>query len=156
METKMSDVREKALLRLGAELGALSTELRAVAVEAASAFDPPITVSAFHLLQWISTHGSARASQVAEGLAIDRSVVSRLVRQLLDDGLVTVRGAEGDGRSVVSELTDLARAQLAKATARKGQYFLQRTTQFTDGELEQLATLLHRLNSGSEASGHDH
>jgi len=141
--------REVALGDLGAELNMLIAGFRTVSAEAAAAFNPPLTASGFHLMQWLRSHGPAKASKIAAGLSMDRSVISRLVKHLTGIQLIQVRSGEEDGRSVWCELTALGREQLAIAEVRKGNSFIKSTEQLTDSEIAQLAWLLRRLNSSS-------
>ncbi|OCR22392.1 hypothetical protein AFK24_25155 [Pseudomonas syringae] len=150
-ETTKILLRERALTELGAELNMLIAGFRTVSAEAAAVFDPPLTPSGFHLLQWLRAHGPAKASQIADGLLMDRSVISRLVNHLRTLGLIQVRAGDDDGRSIVVDLTAIGREQLGIAEVHKGNRFTQRTEQLTDSELTQLTLLLRRLNLSSGA-----
>jgi DNA-binding MarR family transcriptional regulator len=138
--------RETIVRELGVELSALISASRAVMAEAAESFQPPISGSAFHVLQWLHSFGPAKASRVADALAMDRSIVSRLTKQLGQFGLAESRPDDQDGRGVVYALTETGRAKAAEAIARKGNLFEMRIEQWQEADLKHLTQLLRRLN----------
>lgn len=144
--TKTDAVRMTVIRDLGREFAALISVSRAFTAEAATSFEPPISGSAFQLLQWLDSFGPAKASQIADALTMDRSVVSRLMKQLGQLGLVEVHSAKEDGRSVVCGLTRNGREKLAKATVHKGKLFEMRLREWPEADLRELTRLLRRIN----------
>jgi DNA-binding MarR family transcriptional regulator len=138
--------REAIVRELGAELNALISASRAVMAEAAESFRPPISGSAFHVVQWLHSFGPAKASRIADALVMDRSVVSRLTKQLGQRGLAEPRPDDQDGRGVVYSLTKTGRAKAAEAIASKGNLFEMRIKHWQEADLEHLTRLLRRLN----------
>lgn len=131
---------------LGTELNALIIASRAVMAETVACFQPPISGSAFQVLQWLNAFGPANAGRIAEALVMDRSAVSRLTKQLGQFGLAEARPDERDGRGVVYALTEAGHAKAADAIARKGNLFEMRIAQWQDADLVHLTRLLRKLN----------
>ncbi len=131
---------------LGTELNALIMASRAVMAEAVACFQPPISSSAFQVLHWLHSFGPANASRIAEALVMDRSVISRLTKQLGQSGLTETRPDDQDGRGVVYALTEAGHAKVADAIARKGNLFEMRIVQWQEADLVHLTRLLRKLN----------
>ena len=143
---KKSAARDAMLRGLGVELNKLLTASRAVAFETAASLDPRISASAIQILQWLHAFGPTKASALAEALSMDRSVVSRLAKELRKLGFLETTSDEADGRSVLYNIASLQRGRVADAIARKGSLFEKRVSKWTDADLVQLARLLGRLN----------
>ncbi|PTQ12410.1 MarR family transcriptional regulator [Sphingomonas oleivorans] len=141
--------RETIVRKLGDELNALISASRAVTAEAAENFQPPVSGAAFQILQWLHSFGPAQASRIADAVAMDRSVVSRLTKDLRKLGLIEAQPDPADGRSILYGLADTGRAKVAEAIDRKGSLFRTCIEQWRDAELEQLTRLLRRLNGRS-------
>ncbi len=84
--------------------------------------------------------------QVAEALAMDRSALSRLLRQLTQAHLVEAYPDPSDGRVSIYALTKDARKKMDRALASKGSRFFERLTGWSDAEISRLSELLARLN----------
>ena len=138
--------RRALLLDLGAELSKLMTAARVVAQDAADNLHPGISAGGFQILQWLCAFGPTKASAIAEALSMDRSVISRLAKELRELGFIETAADRTDGRSVVYRLAEPTRASVAKAIAYKGNLFEMRVSQWPDADLAQLAGLLRRLN----------
>lgn len=144
--------RQALLEDLGAELNILLSAARAFAVHAAAGFQPGLSISAFQILQWLQARGPSRASQLAEGLAMDRSVISRLIKQLREPGLIDVSPDDEDRRGVVVAISDAARAKVAEALARKGELFEARFHEWSENDLRRLTELIQRVNRSEAPS----
>ena len=70
-------------------------------------------------LEQIAAVGPCPMSDVADGLRVDRSTVSRSVNRLVERGLVSRRASDGDGRVVLVTVTDGGRAAQQEASARR-------------------------------------
>ncbi|GAB3104485.1 MarR family winged helix-turn-helix transcriptional regulator [Lysobacter terrae] len=140
--------KNRALLRdLGTELNILMSTARAFAVHAAASFQPELSSSAFQILQWLHARGPTRASQLAEGLAMDRSVISRLIKQLRQLELVAVSPDDGDRRGVTVSISSSAQSKVAAAMTSKGELFEARFRGWSEGDVRKLTELLHQVNS---------
>jgi len=138
--------RRALLLDLGAELSKLMTAARVVAQDAADNLHPGISAGGFQILQWLHAFGPTKASAIAEALSMDRSVISRLAKELRELGFIDTAADRTDGRSVVYRLAEPTRDSVGKAIAYKGNLFEKRVSQWPDADLAQLAGLLRRLN----------
>jgi DNA-binding MarR family transcriptional regulator len=63
--------------------------------------------AAFHIAFWLHAFGPAKPSAVAQAVAMDRSAVSRLTRELVRLGLIETSTDRSDRRSVVLSLTTM-------------------------------------------------
>jgi DNA-binding MarR family transcriptional regulator len=138
--------RRALLLDLGTELSKLMTAARVVAQDAADNLHPGISAGGFQILQWLHAFGPTKASAIAEALSMDRSVISRLAKELRELGFIDTAADRTDGRSVVYRLAEPTRDSVGKAIAYKGNLFEKRVGQWPDADLAQLAGLLRRLN----------
>lgn len=69
-------------LELGEQINALISASHALNVKTAARFDPSIQPAGFHIIRWLYSYGPTSATMLAESTAMDRSSVSRLVKQL--------------------------------------------------------------------------
>ncbi len=72
--------------------------------------------SELRLLQAVAMLEGSRPSELAEQLGVDRSLVTRQLRDLENEGKVAVRPDPRDGRAFVAELTDKGRQQITELT----------------------------------------
>lgn len=136
-------------LSLGEQLNALLSASRAVATEMAASFDADLQPAAYHIIQWLHAYGPAQASHVADGLAMDRSATSRLVRQLKQAGIVESRPDPADKRGVILSLTDQGATKIRAAIKYKGEVFRRRLDGWSEADLRLFTALLRRFNSGT-------
>jgi DNA-binding MarR family transcriptional regulator len=144
--------RSDALAELGTELSAMLAAARAFAAETAVLFDPPLSSAAFQIVQWLHGAGPMRSMQIADGLAMDRSALSRVLKQLAPAGLVDAHVDPQDGRATVYMLTEVARARMNDALALKGMRYEQRLAAWSNADICQLTELLRRLNGARGTS----
>lgn len=111
-------------------LNALISTSDAILAEVAVNFQQPISESARHVLQWLHSFGPAKSSRVADALAMDRSVISRLTKLLGQFALVESRPDDQDGRGMVYAPTAMGLAKLAEAIAQTGNLFEMRVEQW--------------------------
>jgi DNA-binding MarR family transcriptional regulator len=94
----------------------------------------------WHLL----THGPLRLSDLAAGLRLDLSVVSRQVSDLVASGHVDKRRDPHDGRSCVVHLTEAGNAAVQDAVSRLVDRFTPRLAGWRTEDLLKLAADLRR------------
>jgi DNA-binding MarR family transcriptional regulator len=138
--------RERLIADVGAELGALLASARAVTNEAAAVFveGRAIRPATFHIARWLHSVGPARPTEIALALDMDKAAVSRLVADLVREGLVEKR-RHLDARSVAVALTRPGMRRVTRALESKGTALTKRLAAFADDELATLAGLLQRL-----------
>lgn len=103
------------------------------------------------LLQAIALHEGSRPSELAELLGVDRSLVTRQLRDLEDEGKVAVSPDPRDGRAFVAELTEQGRQQITELT----EYGLRRYESFVadwdPAEVRELTRLLWKFEHSKAA-----
>ncbi|WP_445337765.1 MarR family winged helix-turn-helix transcriptional regulator [Clavibacter sp. CFBP 8614] len=132
------------------QMTALAARIRATTREAAAAIHPELPPIGYKMLRVIRRCGSAHASAVADQLGVDRSVVSRQLRQLQDLGLVEVGADAQDGRVRVLALTNAGRTGIDADDA-QGSRLVRVLGRWERSDLEAFAGYLARLNVAAEA-----
>jgi len=94
------------------QMGLMFSRARAAWRDAAAAVHPELQVGAYKLLVFIAHASDANAHQLAQVFEIDKSAVSRGVRQLEEFGLVESQPDPHDARSRVLTATPEARTRL--------------------------------------------
>jgi DNA-binding MarR family transcriptional regulator len=93
-----------------------------------------LSVSSYEVLMFLAEAPGRRLrmSEIAVGVLLSRSGLTRLVDRLVELGYVTRCSAESDGRGLYAELTEagLSKFVAAQATHRQGvrRFFLERIT----------------------------
>ncbi|MNE80554.1 MarR family protein [compost metagenome] len=77
---------------------------------------------------------------------MDRSSVSRLIKQLEALGYVTKEAAPDDRRSVVISLTDTGEKKIIDSLKEKESVFFERISTWNDIELNDFLQILRRFN----------
>ena len=83
----------------------------------------PVSVSEAHALMELVEHPSMRLGDLAAGLRLDKSTVSRLVRQLENRSWITRAADHSDGRAVRLRLTEAGRSAAEKLARARGDKF---------------------------------
>ncbi|WP_337059425.1 MarR family winged helix-turn-helix transcriptional regulator [Kineococcus sp. G2] len=96
-------------------------------------------------LSIVREHGSLRMSEVAEGLGLDLSTVSRHVAHLRDKGLLTTSPDPDDGRSQRLSVTAAGEGELRAQRDRVVGALAARLADWDDTEVDDLARLLRKL-----------
>jgi DNA-binding MarR family transcriptional regulator len=139
-------VREQLELKLGEQLNALISASHALNVKAAVRFDPAIQPAAFHIVRWLYSYGPTSAAALAEFTAMDRSSVSRLVKQLELSGYVSRETSPDDGRGFLLSLTELGQQKTIHALKEKEAAFYGRISDWSNDQLEAFITMLRKFN----------
>jgi DNA-binding MarR family transcriptional regulator len=122
-----------------------------VITEAATRFHPDLPPAAFHVARWLLAFGPSRTRDIAEGVAMDRSAVSRLIDALDAARLVRVHVDPSDRRANSVRLTPAGRRHVTRALQWKGGVFHDRLATWNERDLEDLARLLAKLNTSAKA-----
>jgi DNA-binding MarR family transcriptional regulator len=146
-----NDRHSAAIVNVETSMGTLSRKIHFILKEAAAAIDPSLPPASFRLLRLIERCGSIQSSAAAEQLAVDRSVVSRQIRQLEDLGLVETRTDKSDGRARFLVLTEegVRRMNTVNPTRRTIMYPL--LQEWEVDELETFAAQIDRLNASLDS-----
>lgn len=138
--------REQLEIALGEQLNALLSTSYALNVRAAAQFDFSLQPAAFHIVRWLYAYGPSSAAALAESTAMDRSSVSRLIKQLEALGYVTKEAAPDDRRSIVISLTDTGEKKIIGSLKEKESVFFERISTWNDVELNDFLQILRRFN----------
>jgi DNA-binding MarR family transcriptional regulator len=139
-------VREQLELKLGEQVNALISASHAINVKTATRFDPSIQPAAFHIIRRLYSYGSTSAAALAESTAMDRSSVTRLVKQLELLGYVTKESSPNDGRGILLSLTELGQQKTMNALKEKESIFYERISKWNDDQLEAFIAMLRKFN----------
>jgi DNA-binding MarR family transcriptional regulator len=147
----MADGVAAGIAEVEEQMTALAARIRATTREAAARIHPELPPIGYKMLRVIRRCGSAHASAVADQLGVDRSVVSRQLRQLQELGLVEVRTDAQDGRVRVVALTATGLAGIEADDARGGSRLIRGLGAWTRTDLDAFAGYLARLNAGASS-----
>lgn len=144
--------RAEAVRSLEAEFGELITRARRVMMENANRVSPGLLPGAYKVLSTIERCGQVTSSALAERMLIDKSQVSRTVRELEDLALIERSPDPHDGRSSLLRLTPLAEERLAAAREPQEGMLLRTLEGWSIDDIGSLTRLLHALTSGVSPS----
>jgi len=114
-----------------------------------------LPLSSYEVLLFLadSPHGRLRMSELADGVLLSRSGLTRLVDRMERDGLLRRQRCEEDQRGYFAEITDKGRELFARArkTHLDGvrERFLDR---LSDGDQRTLAVLWEKVSPGAAGS----
>jgi DNA-binding MarR family transcriptional regulator len=138
--------RETLELALGEQIHALISASHALNVRSAERFDATLQPAAFHLVRWLYSYGPTSAAALAEATAMDRSSVSRLIKQLEKSGYVSKEQDPDDRRGILLSLTELGEQSTVNALKEKESAFYERISRWDDEELGRFTTMLRQFN----------
>ncbi|MEK3704100.1 MarR family transcriptional regulator [Paenibacillus sp. FSL R7-0198] len=137
-------------LALGEQIHALISASHALNVRSAERFDANLQPAAFQLVRWLYSYGPTSAAALAEANAMDRSSVSRLIKQLEKLGYVSKEQDPKDRRGVLLSLTELGQQSTVGALKEKESAFYDRISRWDDKELELFTAMLRQFNGLEE------
>lgn len=138
--------REQLEIALGEQLNALISASHALNVKAASRFDSSLQPAAFHIIRWLYSYGPTSAAVLAESTAMDRSSVSRLVKQLESLGYVKKDASPDDGRRILLSLTEVGKQKTISALKEKESVFYERISNWNNADLHEFIKMLRSFN----------
>ncbi|MFL0375988.1 MarR family transcriptional regulator [Paenibacillus amylolyticus] len=137
-------------LALGEQIHAMISASHALNVRSAERFDTNLQPAAFQLVRWLYSYGPTSAAALAEANAMDRSSVSRLIKQLEKSGYVSKEQDPKDRRGVLLSLTELGQQSTVAALEEKESAFYDRISRWDDKELERFTAMLRQFNGLEE------
>lgn len=143
-----SGARAAAVRALEAEFGELISRTRRVMVENANRVSPGMLPGAYKVLTTIERCEQVTASMLAERMLIDKSQISRTLRELEGLGLVERTADPSDRRSAVLRLTPLGVQRLAASREPQEGLLLRTLEEWSLADIDSLTRLLHALSSG--------
>ena len=153
IETTTEAVRELAPEELAAWRGLLrvhSALVKALDAELLAEHDLPLTSYEVLINLQAAPDRRRRMAELAEGVLLSRSGMTRLVDRLVRDGLIERDACTEDGRGMFAVLTDKGEELLSRARRTHLDGVRERFLQhFSEDELEQLARLWNRVLPGA-------
>jgi len=142
-----NEPREQLELELGVQLNALISSAHALNVKAATRFDSSLQPAAFHIIRWLYSYGPTSAAGLADSTAMDRSSVSRLIKQLGSLGYIKREPSPIDGRAILLSLTEYGHQQTTRALQEKESVFYERISKWSDAQLQGFIQILQEFNA---------
>ncbi|SJN46673.1 Transcriptional regulator, MarR family [Microbacterium esteraromaticum] len=136
---------DQAVTRVEHELGRLFARIRIGWRDAAATVHPDLQPVGYQVLTSIANAGTTSAGAIIERLQVDKSVVSRQLRQLEQLGLVESIRDPDDRRARLLVVTDLAKERIALARAEYEGRIGDRLSGWSATDLEHFADLLGEL-----------
>lgn len=129
------------------DIAAVITPLYALSIGMARVVAGKPTVNRLALLQGVRHTEGIRPSQLASGLNLHQSQVTRQIQALEDEGLLTVTGDPLDGRSRVLSLTAAGAAEIDRLTAFGMAKWHRFIADWDPDEVRELGRLLTKLHT---------
>ena len=145
--------RSAAISEVEDSLRRLTETVRAAMRNAAKEIDPTLSLFGLKVLHLLKRAGATQPGVVAEKLMVDKSVISRLSRQLEELGLIEVQPDPKDGRARLLALAPAA-AERVKAVETGIMLDHDVLDTWSESDLRQFAGYLSRL-SGRGGSAAD-
>ncbi|WP_394554684.1 MarR family winged helix-turn-helix transcriptional regulator [Agromyces sp. MMS24-JH15] len=139
---------DAAVAAVEEQFGIVFNRARVIWAESAKQVHPELQPAGYKLLASIVRAGSTNAHALSEHLDMDKSAVSRQVRQLEELGLVESRADERDGRARVLVATPLANERIATVRAANQERLHTALAGRSVEELTILADVLRIVGSG--------
>lgn len=142
-----ADGDEAAIEAVELQLSLLWRRARSISHHLSRSVHPEMEPSAYGLLTILAREGSMRLTELAACVGVGKPSVSRQIAFLESIGLVRKEADPFDGRAQTILLTEKGTEQMhAVQTARK-EVFHTRLAAWSETELNQLATLMAKLNA---------
>ena len=136
---------EASIAAVEDEFGRLFNRARTQWRLAAARVHPDLQPTGYKVIATLVTRGPSHAGSIAEELLIDKSLLSRQLRQLEELGLTESRVDEHDARSRVIAATPLAIEKVGKVKAENRAAMRDRLHEWEPSEIALFAKLLGRL-----------
>lgn len=143
----VEDRRDEAIRGLEHEIGRLLRRIRRGLSDRAALVDPSLSATAYPLLVTLAEFGPRRAADLADIFALDKGAVSRIVRQLLDLGLIAKSPDPDDGRASILTVTVKAKERLAAVAESRREDFEAKLSQWDPAAIVELSQGLARFNA---------
>ncbi|RKE85697.1 MarR family transcriptional regulator [Rhizobium sp. AG855] len=108
-------------------------------------------IDAIGVIKRIGSHEEATVGAIAEQMRIDPSRGSRIVADLVRQGLLERAASQEDGRRSLVRITEAGRGVLNAIEAIKRETIIEATSGWTEEEIETFARLYLRFTQGLEA-----
>lgn len=144
--------RERAVNALQGEMTTLFTQMQRMYADIASRFSPGMLPGTFKVFSIIAHHGPLTASAVSERMILDKSQVSRVVRELADLGLVERAPDPADGRSTLLSASAEGARRLGEVRGPDNLGLVQILEEWSVDEVDSLARLIRAIRERTLAN----
>lgn len=103
--------------------------------------------SELRLLAAIDQQEGSRPSEIADALGVDRSLVTRQIRALEDDGRLEAEPDPRDGRAFVVRLSEAGRAQVTELTELGIRRYMKFVADWDPAEVRELTRLVWKFEA---------
>lgn len=143
-----ADDHARAVRALEAEFGELFSRTRRLFAEAAERVSPGMHPATYRTLSTIVRRGPITATELAEAMTIDKSHISRMVKDLTSAGFVQSSPDPADGRVRLLSATPFGREKLEAAREPMRATFASALTDWSVADIDAFRGLLHALVEG--------
>ncbi|MBW1638963.1 MULTISPECIES: MarR family winged helix-turn-helix transcriptional regulator [Microbacterium] len=152
MSDPAADERTEALHALEAEFGELFSRVRRLYLAGAERVAPGLSPGAYKMFSLIARRGEMTASELAERTLSDKSLVSRMVRELEGQGLIRRIPDPRDKRSSLLSATPEGLDRLTAARRHDDERLVRALEDWELADIRQLTRLLRALSQGDVPS----
>jgi DNA-binding MarR family transcriptional regulator len=108
--------------------------------------DPEMQTAGYLVLRYVMAHEPIRAGDVAAGLSMDKSAVSRQLTALRESGLIDAQPDPEDGRASLVVSSQKANARLDEFRAELKRDYRRMLASWDAADIEAFARLLNKFN----------
>ncbi|GAB2466822.1 DNA-binding MarR family transcriptional regulator [Conyzicola lurida] len=108
--------------------------------------DPDMQTAGYLVLRYVMAHGPIRAGDIAAGLTMDKSAVSRQLTVLRDSGLIEARPDPEDGRASLVVASEKANERLDEFRVDLKADYQRILASWDAADIEAFARLLGKFN----------
>ncbi|KQQ92815.1 hypothetical protein ASF62_13480 [Leifsonia sp. Leaf325] len=139
--------RDSAIVDVEAAMAVLFTRAGATWRDFAACVHPELQPAGYKILSTLVHHGPTTSGALAELLFTDKSVMSRQVRWLQDNGLVESHADPDDGRVRILAATTDARIRVEQARSSNTEVFREQLRRWPREDLGRFAEMIGRLGA---------
>lgn len=139
-------------------LNALENEFTIVLLHArqtllrrAKEIHPDLQAPGYRILSILIREDAQQQGYLAESLQLDKATISRLVKQLEGQGLISRVTDPSDGRAQLVSISDMAREAWVSTGESVRQRLHDRLNEWSPVDVQRFTDLLHRLNESINA-----
>ncbi|WP_418907484.1 MarR family winged helix-turn-helix transcriptional regulator [Glutamicibacter endophyticus] len=111
---------------------------------------PELQPAGYKVLALLMKRDGQQQNELAEHLEIDKATVSRIIKQLETQGLITRISDPADRRAQLVSITDEARTSWIATGTEARQNLRRKLDEWSDEDVQRFAELLHRLNAAED------
>ncbi|AND15588.1 MarR family winged helix-turn-helix transcriptional regulator [Rathayibacter tritici] len=137
----------QALDEVEEQITVLAVHVRLAVRDAAASIDPALPPFGLRLLRMLERCGPVHSGAAAERLGVDRSAISRQVRQLVDLGLVEMTVDPADGRARFLSLSAAGCERMRDLGGQQRQRMQEALSAWPEEDLRAFAGYLERLTA---------